>query len=220
MLYYTVAVIHTFRGECFRREFGKLGEIRSLIPQHVNLLALTATATVSTRSKIIRILGMKDPAVTATSPDKANLSFCVKERGTIEDTFGTVIDKLRVERSAMQRVMIFCRKYKHCADLYDYFHCSLGHECTEPVGAPNRARFRLVDMYSQKEVQESIIKSFSCSKAPLRVLICTIAFGMGLACVEVTQIIHWGLASEVESYMHAGVWEGRMQWSAVKCSIM
>ena len=80
MLYYTVAVIHTFRGECFRREFGKLGEIRSLIPQHVNLLALTATAIVSTRSKIIRILGMKDPAVTATSPDKANLSFCVKLR--------------------------------------------------------------------------------------------------------------------------------------------
>ena len=50
----------------------------------------------STRSKII--LGMKDPAVTATSPDKANLSFCVKEQGTIEDTFGTVIDKLRVGR--------------------------------------------------------------------------------------------------------------------------
>ena len=143
MLYYTVAVIHTFRGECFRREFGKLSEIRSLIPKHVHLLALlTATATVSTRGKIIRILGMKDPAVTATSPDKANLSFCVTERGTIEDTFGTVIDKLRVDKSA--RVMIFCRKYEHCADLCDYFHCSLGHECTEPVGAPNQARFRLV----------------------------------------------------------------------------
>ena len=159
----------------------------------------------STRSKII--LGMKDPAVTATSPDKANLSFCVKEQGTIEDTFGTVIDKLRVERSALQRVMIFCRKYKHCADLYDYFHCSLGHECTEPVGAPTQARFRLVDMYSsvtQKEVQESIIKSFSCSKTPLRVLICTIAFGMGLACVDVTQIIHWGPASDVERYMQGG----------------
>ena len=98
-----------------------------------------------------------------------------------------------------------------------------GHECTEPVGAPNRARFRLVDMYSsvtQKEVQESIIKSFSCSKAPLRVLICNIAFGMGLACVDVTQIIHWGPASDVESYMQELIWEGRTQWSAVKCSIM
>ena len=165
---------------------------------------------------------MKDPAVTATSPDIANLSFCVKERGTIEDTFGTVIDKLRVKRSAMQRVMIFCRKYEHCADLYDYFHCSLGHECTEPVGAPNRARFRLVDMYSsvtQKEVQESIIKSFSCSKAPLRVLICTIAFGMGLDCVDVTQIIHWGPASDVESYMQECGRAGRndQQSSAVLC---
>ena len=75
---------------------------------------------------------------------------------------------------------------------------------TEPVGAPNRARFRLVDTYSsatEKEVQDSITKSFSCSKSSLRVLICTIAFGMGLDCVDVTQIIHWGPASDLESYM-------------------
>ena len=166
---YTVRLdsFNLYRGEHFRQEFSKLGEIRSLIPRHVNLLALTATATVSTRSKITRILGMNDPAVIATSPDKANLSFCVKERGTIEDTLGPVGQRLRLERSTMQRVMIFCRKYEHCADLYDFFHCLLGHECTEPVGAPNRARFRLVEMYSsatEKEVQDSIIKSFSCSK--------------------------------------------------------
>ena len=48
---------------------------------------------------------------------------------------------------------------------------------------------------------QSLIKSFSCSKSPLRVLICTIAFGMGLDCVDVTQIIHWGPASDLESYM-------------------
>ena len=60
-------------------------------------------------------------------------------------------------------------------------------------------------MYSsvtQKEVQESIIKSFSCSKAPLRVLICTIAFGMGLDCVDVHDSYYsLGPASDVESYM-------------------
>ena len=75
-------------------------------------------------------------------------------------------------------------------------------------------------MYSsvtQKEVQESIIKSFSCSKAPLRVLICTIAFGMGLACVDVTQIIR--PASDVESYMQECGRAGRngQQSSAVLC---
>ena len=75
-------------------------------------------------------------------------------------------------------------------------------------------------MYSsvtQKEVQESIIKSFSCSKAPLRVLICTIAFGMGLACVDVTQIIR--PASDVERYMQECGRAGRngQQSSAVSC---
>ena len=72
---------------------------------------------------------------------------------------------------------------------------------------------------TQKEVQESIIKSLSCSKAPLRVLICTIAFGMGLACVDVTQIIHWGPASDVERYMQECGRAGRngQQSSAVLC---
>ena len=38
-----------FRGDCFRREFSRLGELRSVIPENVNVMALTATATVSTR---------------------------------------------------------------------------------------------------------------------------------------------------------------------------
>ena len=45
----------------------------------IKCLALTATATVCTRNKIVRILGMKNPAVIVTSPDKANVSFWVKE---------------------------------------------------------------------------------------------------------------------------------------------
>ena len=49
MLHFTVAVIHTFRGECFRREFGKLGEIRSLITQHVNTY-ISIIGTVSAKN--------------------------------------------------------------------------------------------------------------------------------------------------------------------------
>ena len=42
-----------FRGDCFRREFSRLGELRSVIPENVNVMALTATATVSTRREIM-----------------------------------------------------------------------------------------------------------------------------------------------------------------------
>ena len=45
-----------FRGDCFRHEFSRLGELRSVIPENVNVMELTATATVTTRREIIKIL--------------------------------------------------------------------------------------------------------------------------------------------------------------------
>ena len=62
------------------------------------------------------------------------------------------------------------------------------------------SKFRLVDMYTsvtQKEVQESIVKSFSCATASLRIVVCTIAFDMGIDCAGVNQVIHWRPSADV-----------------------
>ena len=68
----------------------------------------------------------------------------------------------------------------------------------------NLAQFRLVDMYTsitQEDVQNTIIKSFCNAEAPLRKVICIIAFGMGLGCDDIKQVIHWGSSADLESYM-------------------
>ncbi|KAL5509555.1 hypothetical protein EMCRGX_G004946 [Ephydatia muelleri] len=102
---------------------------------------------------------------------------------------------------------IISRQDKCCADcamLYKLFQSQLKKEFTEPIGAPNISRFRLVDMFTSvtdKEVQDSIISSFCKSDTCLRVVICSIAFGMGLDCRDVIQVIHWGPPSNLEAYM-------------------
>lgn len=48
-----------FRGQSFRKEFSHLGEISSIIPLNVHVMALTATATLSTRHYIMDTLSMK-----------------------------------------------------------------------------------------------------------------------------------------------------------------
>ena len=40
-----------------------LSELRSVIPENVNVMALTATATVSTKREIIKILDMQKPVM-------------------------------------------------------------------------------------------------------------------------------------------------------------
>ena len=73
------------RGDFFRREFSKLGEVRSLIPYHVKMMALTATATAAPRRRISLILGMREPYVISASPVKANVCYWVKERVSVHD---------------------------------------------------------------------------------------------------------------------------------------
>ena len=48
-------------------------------------------------------------------------------------------------------------------------------------------------------MKETIIQSFCDPKGKLRVVIATIAFGMGLDCPDVRQTILWGAPSDVEA---------------------
>ena len=77
------------------------------------------------------------------------------------------------------------------------------HKCTvssnitleiEPRGAPNLPKFRLVDIYAkgtEGNVREATVESFCNSSRKLRIVIGTTAFGMGLDCPNVWQIILW-----------------------------
>jgi superfamily II DNA helicase RecQ len=45
----------------------------SIIPKHVNIMALTATATTKLQNDIIKTLGMINLEIVENSPDKSNL---------------------------------------------------------------------------------------------------------------------------------------------------
>ena len=186
------------------KEFGKLGEVRSLIPPTVHVIAMTATATTHITKRIIDILGMNSPVIVAETPDKLHVRYWVKEEGTIIDVFEPLALKLRKQHKKMQGVIIYCRHCEECSFIYQFFHSYLRAEVTEPIGMPNLVRFRLVDMYTsitQQDVQNTIIKSFCNAEAPLRIVICTIAFGMGLVCDDIKQVIHWRPSADLESYI-------------------
>ena len=209
------------RGEYFRREFSNLGQVRSLIPSTVNIMALTATATKTTRNRIIAILGMLSPKVVSVSPEKSNITYWVRQKSSVEEVFTPIADKLKHKRANMPRVIIFCKRCEECAMLYQFFLSNLQEEFTEPVGAPNLSRYRLVDMYmsaTDESVKRTIVESFCKVDSPLRVIICTIAFGMGIDCPDVRQVVHWGVSDDIEMYMQESGRGGRDGKSA--CALL
>ena len=80
----------------------------------------------------------------------------------------------------------------------------LGKEGCHPMGAPNIVKYRLFDMFTactHPSVKEGIVSAFTNVNSPLRVVIATIAFGMGLDCPNIRKVIHWGPPSDIESYL-------------------
>jgi superfamily II DNA helicase RecQ len=57
-------------GESFRNEFSRLGEVRSILPRNVHVMALTATASSTLHHSITWTLGMQNTALIEVSPDK------------------------------------------------------------------------------------------------------------------------------------------------------
>ena len=105
--------------------------------------------------------------------------------------------------------------------MYRLFKYHLGKNFTEPIGAPaSVVKLRLVDMYTkctEGEVQEEIVRCF-CMDSPMRIVIATIAFGMGLDSPNIRQVIHWGPASDVESLVQETGRGGRDGY--LSCSIV
>ena len=54
---------------------------------------------------------------------------------------------------------------------------------------------------SDNEVKLQIIDSFCNPSAPLRIVCATIAFGMGIDCADIREVIHFGVPEDTESYI-------------------
>ena len=205
-------VMYSCRGETFRPALLRIGDIRSIIPEDVRMLALTATATRALQVKVAALLGMHTPIVIAVSPCKANIMYAVSTCSSISETFRPVLLRLKQERTQMPRIIIYCLRYDDCSDLYMFFKGGLGEGFTEPMDSPDHSRFRLVDMFTSRtdeDVKSEIVSSFTSTVAPLRVVCATVAFGMGIDCPNVRQVIHLGVPEDVESYIQESGRAGR-----------
>ena len=172
-------------------------------------MALTATATKTSRKDICRKLGMVNPFILSHSPNKKNIKILNRQKNEgIEIAFAPLLEELQTNRVKVERTIILCRTYDSTERIYLYFKYGLGRGFTQPIGAPNLPQFRLVDMFSActrpdvPDVKNEILSWFSSSSSlHIRVVVAAIAFGMGLDCPDVRRIIHWGPPSDLESYI-------------------
>ena len=155
---------------------------------------------------------MQKPSIIYLPPVKHNLVFGVyeKPKGGISVAFEPVVSNLKQDRN-MGRIIIFCRTYEDVIRIHHYFQSTLGSYYTEPRGSPNFVFNRVVDMYTHcthPTVKDKLLQQFT-KPSCLRVMIATIAFGLGINCPDVRQIVHWGVPEDAEVYVQESGRAGR-----------
>lgn len=166
-------------GHDFRPEYAALGKFREEFPS-VPLIALTATADKLTQQDIIRQLSLKDVAVFENSFDRPNIFYDITHKQGWQDR----LQKFLAERKEESGI-IYCLSRNGTETLAKQL-CKNGF-IAEAYHAGLSADER-------NERQDRFLKDET------RIMVATIAFGMGIDKSNVRFVVHTDLPRSIEGY--------------------
>ena len=193
------------RGKTFRTDFAHISEIRSLMPKWTNLMALTATANLATRKIVIRSLEMHGCYIKARNPNKRNIHYMVAEKPRDLMTVIKPIVKNVIEKGKeADRCIIFCRTYNDSSAFFELLVLELASSSVLTATTASGQTLRICEKFtacSAPNTKKKIIASFTHPNGIVRIVVATVAFGMGLDSPNVRTVIHWGPPEDLELYV-------------------
>ncbi|RME83552.1 MAG: DNA helicase RecQ, partial [Zetaproteobacteria bacterium] len=166
-------------GHDFRPDYVELGRLREAFPE-VPMLALTATADEHTRQDIVRQLKMENAEWFVSSFDRPNIRYLVAEK---RQPLAQILGFLEGWKNASG--IIYCMSRKRVDELAVNLQRHGIKAAPYHAGMPSRLR---------EKVQEDFLRD------RVRVMVATIAFGMGVDKPNVRFVIHHDLPKSIEAY--------------------
>ena len=182
----------------FRSSYGDLKKLRSFLLR-VPILALTATASKTTRLRFQRSLGLKSPHVIIRTPDRPNICLSVQKIKDV-DCFQFLVNSLKAEGVNHPRTLIYCKSIKDITELFMFFDKSLG----DKGYVDSEEKSQLFAMYFHNTLdsrKEEIRKDLFNTDGHFRVVICSSALGMGVDIPKVCSVYHYGVPKDMEDYL-------------------
>ena len=186
----------------FRVWYSRLNEFRSLVD--APFITLTATATPKTKAKMFELLKLREPKEIVESPDKPNVRYAIQKlRNSLPvlENFRCLLDELKEKGIDSKRTIIYCQTVKQCAHLFRKFELELGSDMYDGEENPKNRLVETLHSGSPESVKTHVLHQFSDNNTCLRILVATIAYGMGVNCKGVSRVIHFGPSKSIEAYL-------------------
>jgi ATP-dependent DNA helicase RecQ len=166
-------------GHDFRPEYLTLARLKKALPD-VPVVALTATADRLTQKDIIEKLELKDPSLFVSSFNRANIRY-------------TVVPK----RDSFEKLLVFLESHK---DESGIIYC-LSRKSTENLaGDLLREGYQALPYHAGLERGQRARHQEMFQRDEVKIIVATIAFGMGIDKSNVRYVVHMDLPKNIESY--------------------
>jgi len=99
------------------------------------------------------------------------------------------------------KTVIFAHSINAVADVYGWLLNRLKrHAYRDGVVDPRQALVTMFHAHVSPALQQHVLDTFRQADSTLRVVICTIAFGMGVEIPDVRRVVHWGRVTSLLSF--------------------
>ena len=166
-------------GHDFRPEYAALGQLRSHFPA-VPMIALTATADPHTRDDVVRCLGLERAQRYVSSFDRPNIRYTVLEKHRPMDQLTRFLDGRRGEAG-----IVYALSRKRTEEIAGHLVQAGFEAAAYHAGLPGELRH---------DIQERFLRD------DLKIVVATVAFGMGIDKPNVRFVVHYDLPKHIEGY--------------------